>query len=76
MYVPVCRCVGGGGEEGRRRERGGGEWEDVCVFIVAHCRYMETCGIVGVLRVSRGEGGGALRGERTLVIGNPTMKQF
>ena len=70
MYL----CVGVLGEEGKGRERMG---RCVCI-IVAHCRYMETCGIVFVLRVSRGEGGGALREERTrrvLVIGDPTMKQ-
>ena len=68
MYL----CVGVLGEEGKGRGRMGS-------IIVAHCRYMETCGIIGMLlRVSRGEGGGALREERTrrvLVIGNPTMKQ-
>ena len=69
MYL----CVGVLGEEGKGRGRMGS-------IIVAHCRYMETCGIgiVFVLRVSKGEGGGALREERTrrvLVIGNPTMKQ-
>ena len=68
MYL----CVGVLGEEGKGRGRMGS-------IIVAHCRYMETCGIVFVLRISRGEGGGALREERTrrvLVIGNPTMKQL